>query len=253
MAEIPFFIVAERWAHIDILEQVEAGEGNGQVVLDSVLPVGHKIFFEDLFFLCRDGVPHVCRIAESELVIPFRGSFPIFEFQGVNLSHAEGHLRHRKRKGRVRGILRMAQISRHVERCVFPPFRIGNAGRFLGAQVTFGRQGILFVITAGREIDICAERPVGIGLGILAVRPHHLELWRPGIGIQSSFSIYIHGIPEIKSAVKPVSHAVIGMQLGGPGTPGVDISPGRHVEIIVGRPVVSPLTEEKSAVSLFSV
>jgi hypothetical protein len=93
MAEIPSLIVTERRAHIDIFKEVETGQCNGNVVLDTILPVSEKVFFQDIFFFCRNGVPHIGGIIEPEILIPFWRALPVFEFKGIEFGHIKSQFR----------------------------------------------------------------------------------------------------------------------------------------------------------------
>jgi len=94
MAEIPLFAVAETRAHVDVPEQIKARQRNGQVVLDPVLPVREEILVQNFLLLGGDGVTHIGRIAETKLLVPFGRPLAVFEFQGIDLGHVKGELRH---------------------------------------------------------------------------------------------------------------------------------------------------------------
>ena len=168
-------------------------------MLHSVSPVFNQIRLEEQILFGRDAVAESSRIAHGDLLIPtFLADCPL-PLEGESTAHRDGHAGERDSDGGVAGGLVDTHVRRDGERVIGEALRDVDrrALRFLVDCSLASGAGVITVLVIpvvgrGREINTGREGAIGIGLGILCVRPSHLEIFRQAIIGQSFVAQFRH-------------------------------------------------------------
>ena len=180
---VPTFCIAEAGCHVEILEQREGGTDR-YFVLHTIAPILDIVFLEDLIVLSVDAGRESSAVSQGDFLIPPFVAHRMLALEGEDGRERDVQVGQSDRDGRVACGLSNVGRKRDIKFLVREIARIAHTGRLGVLRHCLGIVQVAdigLLITAGREVHAGREGGVGIGLGILTVRPHNLKVLSLGI------------------------------------------------------------------------
>ena len=252
---VPAFGVVHTGSHIEVLEQGKGG-ADGNFVLHTVLPVSDQVRLEEQVVLGLYAVLQSSGVAYGNLFVPFlfAHSFLSFEREDSGQRNVQVGQSHVDR--RVAHVLCNVRCSRQRQFLVEQVACIADTG---GLGVL--RHGLRVVhvvdvgtlVATGGEVHTGRECLVGVGFGILAVRPHNLEVLGHRIVRQSLIARLGHLVAGLQQTGVFVSLDVVRLCIQCPRTFGEDVSPYFQVHLVADGKVVTSVGQTETTVRVVHI
>ena len=216
-------------------------------MLDAVLHLVEGGEFEEVGVLGGDVVVGGEGVGERDVLIPAVGAGDLLAAQGVEGGGAEREGGELEVDEACLDIVRLAQGGGEVESST-QLGRVGDAGGGGAVEVVVAVGGVL-VVVAALEVHIGREAAAGVGLGILVVFPHQLEVAEllEG-GAVAGDALLGDAVADVEIAFEFVADVVVAACFGGPAEVGVDFAEEGEVDVVVDSEVVAAVFEVVSAV-----
>ena len=253
---VPALVVVGPEGQVDIVEELVGG-GDGDIVAHPVLPVAGEAAPEEAVLLGGDAIAQLPRVADADLLVPALCPHALLAAEGVDTVHADGHIRQAHRDHGVRGGLRRIDAGGEAPGGT----REGAAvvdGRVLGILprhhgVVECRERIV-VVAAGRVVDAGREALLGVGLGVLRVRPADAEVFALAEVPRYVAVARLGGeVAHVEAPVVAIALAVVGARIDAPAAQRIPVPRHRQVYIVIEGKVIAALAEVEAAAALLPV
>ena len=112
---------------------------------------------------------------------------------------------------------------------------------------------VLSLVTAAGKVNAGREGGVGVGLGVLTVAPHNLEVFRNLVIIESLVARLGDLVVKLEETRVFVSLDVVTLRIEGPGAFGKDIPPQLEVHLVADSKVVTTIGQTEATVGVIHV
>ena len=250
--EEPVHAIADARGELQVFEERETGQADGEIVVHAVLhPVEHVAVEAELAGLERHLVLQGRTVAEGDLLVEALLADAVLPLERIEAVDVEGNVGQGETVGTVAGVLAVQEVGR--ERDAAPGLGPGDRGGCLVLERVAHAGGVVSVVRRAGEVDRGAEGGSRAGLGVLGMAPVHAEVLRFAEGVSAALARDVVGVVDGQGTVEGVAFLVARCQAGRPRTVGVDVAGQGQVEVVADDHGIAEVAQVEAAGFLFTV